>query len=234
MARSASDSALPRLAVPRIPVRRLARRARLSPATWWLAAAAVAAVATVRVGELDDAAEARRRAWGESTSVVVAARDLAAGAVVGAGDVTVEEWPAAMVPGGALAEAPIGSTVTAPVVAGEAVVAARVAPEGLSGVAALIPPGHRAVAVPGSAGGLGTDTPPLRVGDRVDVLATFDVVDPTDGSAGSEPTGTVADGALVVDVSDDAVTLAVPAVDAARVAFAVARGTITLALVGAR
>ena len=86
---------------------------------------------------------------------------------------------------------------------------------------------------PWSAGGLGTDTPPLRLGDRVDVLATFDVLDPTDGSGGAEPTGAVADGALVVDVSDDAVTVAVPATDAARVAFAVARGTVTLALVGA-
>jgi Flp pilus assembly protein CpaB len=200
---------------------------------WWLAAASVAALAAVRVGGLDDAADARRRAWGESTTVAVAARDLPAGTVVVGDDITVEEWPAALVPDGALAEPPTGSTITASVVAGEAVVGARVAPGGLSGVAALIPAGHRAVAVPGSAGGLGTDTPPLRVGDRVDVLATFDVLDPTDGSASTEPTGTVADGALVVDVSDEAVTVAVPAADAARVAFAAARGTITLALVGA-
>ncbi|MBA2282806.1 MAG: hypothetical protein H0W25_16485, partial [Acidimicrobiia bacterium] len=47
------------------------------------------------------------------------------------------------------------------------------------------------------------------------------------------PTGVVAHAATVVDVGDRAVTVAVPEADAPRLAFAAARGTVTLALVGA-
>jgi Flp pilus assembly protein CpaB len=149
--------------------------------------------------------------------------------VLGADDVTVQRWPVAVVPAGAVADAPDGRIVTDAVVAGEAVVERRLAPGGLSTVAALVPEHHRAIAVPSSIGGLGTDAPPLTNGDRVDLLATFDVLD---GDA--PPTGAVAEGALVVDVGDEGtVTVAVPEEDAPRVAFAVARGTVTLALVGA-
>jgi Flp pilus assembly protein CpaB len=214
--------------VPRLPLRRWARRARRSPAVWWSAAAVTAALASVQVSALDGRAAARREAWGASTPVVVAARDLETGHVVGAGDTTVQRWPLAVVPAGALAQAPAGRVVTAAMLAGEAVVGQRLAPEGLSGVAALVPEHHRAIAVPSSTAGFGTDAPPLVSGDRVDVLATFDVLD---GDA--PPTDAVAEGALVVDVGDGTVTVAVLEDDAPRVAFAVARGTVTLALVGA-
>ena len=208
------------LAVPGIVARRWARRARRSPAAWWSCAAVVAVLAVTRVG-----------AWGESRTVVVASGDLPPGHVVTLADVTVERWPVAVVPAGALADVPVGRTVTTPIVAGEAVVARRVAPDGLDGVAALLPEGHRAVAVPAAIDGFGAGVPPLAVGDRVDVLATFDVyVD--EGGSGAEPTGVVAAEALVVDVGDGAVTVAVPERDAPQVAFAAARGTVTLALVG--
>ncbi len=65
----------------------------------------------------------------------------------------------------------------------------------------------------------------VRPGDRVDVLATFDS---TEGE--TEPTFPVAMGALVVDVAEEAVTVAVTPEEAPRVAFATARGTVTLAL----
>lgn len=219
---------------PRLHLRRAVRRARRSPALWWLAAAAVAAYATTRVGAIDDEAEARRAAWGESVPVAVATRAVAAGEVLGPLDVTIEAWPVAVVPAGALDEAPVGRTATAPIVAGEAVVAARVAPEGLSEVAARLPPGWRAVAIPAAAGGFGGDLPPLAIGDHVDVLASFDTFDVRDGSSGGEPAGVVAEAALVVDVSDTTVTVGVPASVAPDVAFATSRGTVTLALVGAR
>ena len=220
--------------LPSLPVRRLLRRARRSPAAWWAAAAALALFVATQVAALDDDAAARRQAWGDAVQVVVAARPLSAGDVVGPGDMTVQQWPAAMLPDGALAEVPAGRTVVAQIVAGEAVVADRVAPTGLRGVAALIPEGHRAIAVPSSSGGFGTDVPAFAVGDRVDVLATFDVIDVDDLEASrSEPTGIVARDALVVDVTETAVTVAVLEHDTTRVAFAVARGTVTLALIGA-
>jgi Flp pilus assembly protein CpaB len=223
----------PRRPVPlRLPLRRLVRRARRSPATWWLTAAAVAAFATARVGAIDDEAEAARAAWGESTTVAVAVRDLEAGQVVGATDVVLASWPRAVVPPGSLTEVPDGRTVTAPIVAGEALASARLAPDGLSDVAALLPSGWRAVAIPAT-GGSGGDLPPLAVGDHVDVLASVDTFDLDDGSADPEPAGVVAEAALVLDVSESAVTVGIPAARAPDVAFAATRGSVTLALVGA-
>jgi Flp pilus assembly protein CpaB len=77
------------------------------------------------------------------------------------------------------------------------------------------------VAVP--AGGASA---PVRTGDVVDVLATFDAASSITGDA----TSAVATGALVVDVGDDAVTVAVAPDEARRVASAVAHGLVTLAL----
>jgi Flp pilus assembly protein CpaB len=225
---------------------------------WWLAAAAVAAWAAAHAGALEDRAEAARAAWGEPVPVVVAVRALEPGDVLTAADVTIESWPPAVLPAGAFDAVPDGRTVTAPIVAGEAVVAARVAPGGLSTVAALLPPGWRAVAIPSAGSGFGDGAPPLTVGDRVDVLASFDrfdladrpfddpaedtdaeppgTDDPADADAGAgagPAAGVVAAGALVLDVGDASVTVGVPAGVAPDVAFATTRGTVTLALVGA-
>lgn len=194
----------------------LLRRAFRSPLAWWACAALVAVLAAAQVGRLDDDAAARRAAWGTATVAVVAVRDLAPGDVVAADDVVVEQRPAAVLPAGSLGAPPVGRTVVAPILAGEAVVTRRLAPEGLSGVAALVPDGMRAVALPTAFEG-----PPLAVGDRVDVLATVD-----------GPTTVVAPDAVVVDVGEAAVTVAVPVGDLDAVAYAVARGTVTLALVG--
>jgi Flp pilus assembly protein CpaB len=188
---------------------------------WWACALAVALIAAVRVGRLDDDASARRAAWGASSVVVVASRDLAPGDVVAAADVVVDQWPVAVVPVGAVAEPPVGRTVVAPIVAGEAVVARRLAPAGLSGTAALVPDGMRAVAVP-AGGSYGLEVPPLAVGDRVDVLVTVD-----------GPADVVAHDAVVVAVGETATTIAVDASEVPDVAAAVALGTVTLALVGA-
>ena len=203
------------IVLPRVPLRRWVRRARRSPTAWWLAAAAVALFAATRVSAIDDEAEARRAAWGESVEVVVAAHDLAAGEVIAADDVAVASWPRAMVPGSALHEPPLGRTVAARIAAGEAVVADRVAPDGLSDVAALLPDGWRAIAVPSASGGFGADAPPLAVGDRVDVLATFDVLELDEAPRRPWPRARV-----IVDVGEANVTVAVPATDAERVANA--------------
>ena len=100
------------------------------------------------------------------------------------------------------------------------------APEGVQGAAALLPPGSRALAVP-----IGPGTPPLLVGDRVDLLSTHDplLFDPAAANAAGD---IVVAGALVIDVSEGAVTVAVDPDDAPAVAFAVAQGAVTLALAG--
>jgi Flp pilus assembly protein CpaB len=126
-----------------------------------------------------------------------------------------DEWPEAVVPAGALVDSPVGQVATATLVPGEAVVAARVAPDGVRGPAALLAPGHRAVAVPTAPG-----TPPLAVGDRIDVV-----------SVDGDPS-VVATDAVVVDVGDHAVTVGVPPGDAPAAAAAAASGAVALTLIG--
>jgi hypothetical protein len=86
-----------------------------------------------------------------------------------------------------------------------------------------VPSDARAVAVP-TAGGL-----VLTVGDEVDVVAPGEPA--VEGALVGEPR-TVAEAALVVQVAPEAVTVAVPADDAAAVALAVSQGGTTLVLRG--
>jgi Flp pilus assembly protein CpaB len=209
------------------------RRLRRHPVARWVLAVVVAAVTASSVHRVAAAADAERQRWGEAVAVVVAGHDLAPGDVVSADDVVAATWPAAMVPAGATASTAdaVGRTVGAAVVAGEVVLDVRLAPPGVTGAAALLPPGSRGIAVPAGPG-----TPTLAVGDHVDVLATVDVLDVTEGDAGlavPEPTVRVATAVPVVAVADDGTaTVGVPEPDATRVAFVTARGTVTLALVG--
>ncbi len=131
--------------------------------------------------------------------------------------------PAAFLPEGWVgsAAAVVGRTVVVPLFRNAPVLRAQVAPDGLRGVAALVPPGARAVAVP--TGGV---TPKLRTGDLVDVLATFE----GEARAGEEPTVEVAAAALVVDVGEESATVAVTPDEARRVAFALSAGGVALAL----
>ena len=114
--------------------------------------------------------EALRPEIGSEVPVVVASRDIARGTQLDGSMLTVERMPSKFAPPGAEATlaSVTGRTLAADVIAGEAVTAARVGAEGAGAVAALVPPGLRAMTVeagvrPGS----------IRPGDRVDVLATF-------------------------------------------------------------
>jgi Flp pilus assembly protein CpaB len=116
--------------------------------------------------------------------------------------------------------------VTAPIVGGEVVSSTRIAPDGVDGLAALVPAGRRAVAVPTGGTGLRVD-----VGDRVDVLGTSDGA--TYGDDSSRSSTVLAAGAVVLAVGDAAVTVAVDRDDAPVLARALAAGTPVLALAGA-
>ena len=203
-------------------------RLRRSPFLFWLVAVALALVSGLTVTRLVGQAAARAARLGGLVEVPVTTRPVDAGEVLGSGDVTLRSLPADALPDGTPVESPAGRVVVVPLLTGEVVVAAKVAPEGLRGVAALVPAGWRALAVPVEQGGLA-----LRTGHVVDVLATFDVASdpaaPQQADAGP-PTFPVATGAKVVDVGTDSVTVAVIEEQAPRVAFALARGTVTLAL----
>lgn len=107
--------------------------------------------------------------------VVVAVRPLAAGAVIGEGDVAVREVAADAVAEGALAhrEDAVGRTALYPLAKGEQVLMQKLAPQGAApgDAAAALPPGRVGVAVKvapeTAAGGL------VRPGDRVDVVAAL-------------------------------------------------------------
>jgi Flp pilus assembly protein CpaB len=189
------------------------------------------AVATgLVVVSLVSSADAARQRWGRARPVAVATRDLAPGDVVDASVVEVRRLPEAAVAPAALAEAPSGSVVRQPVAAGEPLVGERLAPEGLTGVAALVPAGHRAVAIP--IGPLAA--PPLTIGDLVDVLAVVPV--PADGrppQSADAPSFPLVEGALVVDVGEQSIAVAVPEADAPRVAWVLTNGSVVLALGGA-
>ena len=123
-------------------------------------------------------------------------------------------------PAQALSTPPVGRIASAAIIEGEPVVADRVAATGVSAVAALIPAGDVGIAVPIDPG-----TMTLAIGDRVEVLATFDP-DTIDGA----PTIVVSRLAVVVDVRDEAVTLSMPQGDGERVAFALATAAVTVVL----
>lgn len=192
--------------------RRFAVRRR--PVPWWAGALALAALTAVVVGRLAGDAAAEQARWGELVPAAVATADVAAGEPLFA---EVRRLPRSVVPPGATTET-VGIAAV-PIAAGEVVLAARLAPAGTSAVAALVPPGHRALAVP-SGDGL-----PVEVGDLVDVLATLD-------PEAAVPTIVVARSALVVHVGEASTTVAVPAEDAPRLAFALAAGAVALALSG--
>lgn len=195
------------------------RRRLRGPVPHWAVVTAVALVPALVVGRLATGVEAERRRWGPGLPTVVAVDDIPSGAILTSAEVEVRRLPAGARPRDALAALPPGSVASAELAAGEAVVSSRLAPAGTSPVAARLPGGTRGIAV-ATDGGLH-----LRVGDHVDVLTTLD----TDGS---QPTVTVARGALVVDLADKAVTVAVDADEQERVAFALAAGVVTLSLTG--
>lgn len=192
-----------------------------------------------------------RAAWGDARPVVVAVRALEPGDVLDAAAVEVRDLPTVAVSAEALASPPAHATVREPIAAGEPVVPGRLAPTGVTGTAALVPDGHRAVGIP--VGQLAT--PPLAPGDVVDVVLLSsqgaglyaepsglhsghgesdgqeyeEGNTPWSGGPGSSTPGAIA-GARVLDVTDEVVTLSLPAPDAPTLAHAAATGVVALTL----
>ena len=190
---------------------RLALRRRAL--VYWVGTAVLAAATALAIGGVAARAERAAARYGDLRPVVVAVEPIEAGDEVEAGAVEVRSMPAAFVPDGAFEAWPNGRTAIAATHPGEPLLAHRVAPDGVNGIAALLPQGTRALAIPVGPGAL-----PLAAGDVVDVLAAAEVAE------------AVATGALVVDVAAETVTVAVDEADAPEVAAALAQGTVTLAL----
>lgn len=210
----------PRRRSPVRPLLAIRRRPRL----WWALTALAALALGVAVASIVADAERTRARWGTPEAVVVARHDLPPGRSIGEDDVEVVERPRALIPSGALRQLPGGQVASAAIVAGEVLVASRLAPLGLTGLAASLPASSRAVAIPVDVG----LAPPLRVGDHVDVLVAL----PPEAAGGGPPGFVVAADALVVSVDEGAVTVAVAVAAAPRIAVALGQGAVTLALIG--
>jgi Flp pilus assembly protein CpaB len=218
--RPSDHRALPR-SRPRL---RLGLAVRRRPALRWALTAAAALAVGLPVAALARSAEEARAAWGVTRTVAVATRDLDVGQVLRAGDTHLVALPERVLPEDPFPRDPTGRVVHSPVFEGEVLVGARLARPGLVGVAAALPEGTRAVAIPFEAG----TTPPVEVGQRVDVIVAL----PPEQAGDGPPGIVVAVGAPVLAVSEAAVTLAVDADTAPRVAVALASGAVTLAIAG--
>jgi Flp pilus assembly protein CpaB len=187
---------------------------------YWIAAIALAAFTGHAIAGAVRDAESARQQWGTDRGVLVARRRLAIGDTIDAAAIERRSWPEAVVPDSAVRDDVdvVGRTVVAAIEPGEALTTGRLAPDGLHGVAALVPLGWRALALP-----VGPATVPLSVGDRVDLVAA---VDPTARSSSNSPAFTVAERAWVVAIDERSITVAVPARDAPAVAFAITTGAV--------
>jgi pilus assembly protein CpaB len=217
--RPVTHSRIPR---PSLPAARLRRR----PLLYWTLAVALAATTGLLISALLGGARDARERLGATRPVLVATRALPAGHLLGPGDTEVRSQPAAYLPDGTMTSAVDGAALAVPLAPGEPVLEGDLAAARLSEVAALLPAGHRGVAVPHGGAVL-----PLARGDTVDVLAT---VEPAVAGEAGEPTFPVARRAVVIDVGEDGVTVAVPDDAAPRVVYALTAGTVTLVLSAGR
>ena len=199
------------------------RRLSGSPATFWVAALAASLLTGLTAAHLVSRARHDAVLYGAPVPVVVAVHRVEAGEAVRPSDLTVRPVPSSWSPPGALAHpgAAAGRTVVVPLLAGLPVTAEHLAPEGLSGLSALLRPGERAVAVPRDSASV-----PLQRGDRVDVVAS------EGGGPGGEAVAAVrlVAAAPVLQVGEEAASLAVPEERAAGVAAAALEGVLTLAV----
>jgi Flp pilus assembly protein CpaB len=198
------------------PLRRATRR-RLVGLT-------LVAVAGLGVADVVSDAEAARSAWGPGLTVVVADRDLAAGALVGTGDLLTRRLPAGVVPDGAVTttETAVGRRVRNAVRRGEVLVDVRLAEPGAGSTAALLSEGTVAVGAT-----VTTHGPALAPGDVVDVWA------PAEPAARRVATAAVV---LTVGATDDlaggrGVTLAVGEADVPGTTTASLSGPVALVVV---
>ncbi len=127
---------------------------------------ALAPASVALVSAASGRAERTLAGYGPLRRVPVARHDLERGHVLAGDDIEWRDLPPAAVPSDVVAGSPVGHTVVDRLARGEVIGELRIAPAGLSPLAATVGPGQRALAVPRPAGGLH-----LAVGDRVDVIA---------------------------------------------------------------
>lgn len=163
----------------------------------------------------------------DSVAVVVAAHDLTGGTVVGSDDVRIQRMPPALAPGGSFSSTSvlIGSTVAAPMRAGETVTDRRVLGRPL---------------IDGYAAGLVAAPVRIQDSDVVSLLHAGDSIDVYAASSASRPATLLTSAAPVVMLphlaadsqSGALIVLAVTPADAAKIAAASATSPLSVTLRG--
>jgi Flp pilus assembly protein CpaB len=187
------------------------------PLLHWILIGLAAALTAAFVHSRTAAAEQARAQWGAQRTVVVATRDLPAGHRVGPGDVRHQRWPVALVPRDARASVDEGAVIANSITAGQPVLGRDLGRGDVGPVAATLAAGRRAVTIP-----VGDLSPPVVVGDRVDLVA----------AGGGPGAAVVARGAPVVQVRERAVVVAVTTEELADVAGGIVGGTVVVAVSG--
>lgn len=179
-----------------------------------------ATLGLIVVGVISDARRTQA-AWGDTVEVIAIDVDVEVGGTVDVDDLSVIRRPTMFVPADALREAPGVADVAARSLRQGEVVTRRDLRSTRDALA--MPSGHRAVSLP-----LDATIPHLEIGDLVDLY----LVNDTFGVSEQNSTRRVDVPALVIEVTDAAVVLAVDSGSVGDVATTHATGRIVIALRG--
>ena len=201
----------------RSPLYRWLRR----PLVYWSAVALLVVVTVVGVTRQSDLQRELEAVYGELRRVPVAVSLIRPGESLDAEAVRWEPRPAAAVPPGTVSELAEGAIAAAAIYPGEVVHAERVAGLG-GGLSSRLPPDVAAVSVPTTYG-----VPPVRPGDSVSLVAVFDSF-ATDAAPAAR---TVARRATVLELDEEAVTVAIRAAEVEPTVSALVWGAVTVVAV---
>ena len=202
----------------RSPLYRWLRR----PLVYWSAVALLVVLTVAGVRGQSDRQRQLEAVYGELRRVPVASSLVRPGEALDAGSVHWEPRPAAAVPPGTAGELGEGAVAAAAIYPGEVVHTERVAGLG-GGLSSRLPPDVAAVSVP-----TGYGVPAVRPGDSVSLVAVFDSF-----ATDAAPTArTVAHHATVLELDEEAVTVAIRITEVEPTVSALVWGTVTVVAVG--
>jgi|GEM_PF-1546948 len=206
--------------------RPLVVRALRRPVVWWIGVALIATLTVSTLNRMASDAVDLADAWGPTQAVFVAADVIEVGDLIRDGTRRID-YPAAMIPANALTELGSHAVAVTRIHPGEVIVAPRVSGTGGDPAAAVTD-----LMLPANTGAVGLrrgdDWPQVEVGDRLNLLATFN---PTADQAAT--TTLVAQGAVVVAIGERSVDVAVADHDIATTVHALSLASVTPVLVSA-
>lgn len=202
----------------RSPLHRWLRR----PIVYWGVVGVLVVATVVGVSRQSERRQQFAESYGELREVPVAVALVRPGEPLDAGAVRRELRPSGSVPPGAVADLADGAVAAAAIYPGEVIHAERVVGSG-GGLSGRLAPGTAAVSVPTSYG-----VPPVRPGDRVNLIAVYDTLT---GDSAPEARS-VAHHATVVELEDDAVTVAISETEVEPTVSALIWGTVAIVAVG--